>query len=812
MPTPIDRLILSLEAAAQQQAAGTTPTLAELQEAALSTLEERDREQQKRLLLSLVQTLVSCPPEAPVVGDAVSVLWTLACSNSGHDVEVLQPAKPPTPSHPRTGVLILGFAGANMGMLKLHMRTFQEIQPTWRVVATTGDRIDLLGATEALRARAGRLHARQVTEVERALAGCDRIVVHSMSNNGHAMWIRILRGAPSLVARVCTMVFECGVAPMGEFSASDLHQVLRGTFLASAMLNGLAWKPPPGSSEKQLGVLIDPALAHAVRLCGEGALNLFGTTNDDRADDEPCAWQAVHDPSVPTLILTSAEDEVVPERAVRVFAKMLADAQPARSVRVETIRGGHVRLLPTSPQPFKEHLRRLLVDAGLGLAGLDGASMAQRPTLPAAPPAPPASAQMAALVIHEPTAAAGDAAAGEAAPAPPPPPPQQQPQPQQAEQEDPKYERVLRRLDRLSLGSGAPLGTKEVQTVQQFAAATLADTARRKRLLGVLLQLAVDVPSGPAAPKKDRDTVQLAVTTLFGISVSVSGTAVHVRPGAPPLQAPPSQAPEGSVGVLLLGFGGASTESLLEVAAVYAERWPRWKAVMTTRVGLVSPAEGGAEGGATAAAADSAAAVEAQRGEVLGALSDCAHVVVHAMSNNGHGYWHELLGSGDAGKALAARVRCVIYDCAPSLAIEMPESFQEQVLLKTIAGAAFGLGVHAPPRVAKGSMTLCLGKAVAAVPAGAVGVGPSRLILEDMIRLEPRVPTLFLTSPDDVVVPEAGVRSYAAELESAHAGRHIHVASLEGGHCQLHTATRKAFIAEIDGLVGRTSLGTPEVS
>ena len=89
MPTPIDRLILSLEAAAQQQAAGTTPTLAELQEAALSTLEERDREQQKRLLLSLVQTLVSCPPEAPVVGDAVSVLWTLACSNSGHDVEVL---------------------------------------------------------------------------------------------------------------------------------------------------------------------------------------------------------------------------------------------------------------------------------------------------------------------------------------------------------------------------------------------------------------------------------------------------------------------------------------------------------------------------------------------------------------------------------------------------------------------------------------------------------------------------------------------------------------------------------------------------
>ena len=315
-----------------------------LQEVALQDVSQAA---QRPLLQALLQVIICQPATAQICVDATLILWALGCSNSGMEVEVMQPQTPPPADSDSVGVLVLGFAGANMGMLKLHMRTYQQLHPTWRVVATTGCLLELLNATDAVTKRGEQLMADHLAEIERSLAGCRRLVVHSMSNNGQVLWLRLLRKAPAFVERVCAMVFDCGAARSAAFTDRDLHMVLRGTILASAFLNELAWSPPKGSSEKQLGVLIDDALANAVQRHRQGTFTMFvpdGAIYDTGGLDES-SWQAANDPAVPTLVLTSDGDEVVPPQAVRSFAELLASTQPTRSVRVETLRGAHVRLL-----------------------------------------------------------------------------------------------------------------------------------------------------------------------------------------------------------------------------------------------------------------------------------------------------------------------------------------------------------------------------------------------------------------------------------------------------------------------------------
>ena len=55
------------------------------------------------------------------------------------------------------------------------------------------------------------------------------------------------------------------------------------------------------------------------------------------------------------------------------------------------------------------------------------------------------------------------------------------------------------------------------------------------------------------------------------------------------------------------------------------------------------------------------------------------------------------------------------------------------------------------------------------------------------------MPTLCLTSPADVVVPEAGVREFAAALGKAQPARSVRVLSLQGTHAQLLSTDPAAF-------------------
>ena len=142
------------------------------------------------LLKGILQCLVDLSPEDELQPLLVKLLWQLGQSNSGVEVRVDQPPG----STPPVGVLLLGFAGANMGMLKLTAKTYQALWPQWRVVTTVA--IGLQGEAAAAAER------KQIDAVAAALADCGKIVLHSMSNNGFGLWTKIARQLPELAVAV----------------------------------------------------------------------------------------------------------------------------------------------------------------------------------------------------------------------------------------------------------------------------------------------------------------------------------------------------------------------------------------------------------------------------------------------------------------------------------------------------------------------------------------------------------------------------------------------------------------------------------
>ena len=93
--------------------------------------------------------------------------------------------------------------------------------------------------------------------------------------------------------------------------------------------------------------------------------------------------------------------------------------------------------------------------------------------------------------------------------------------------------------------------------------------------------------------------------------------------------------------------------------------------------------------------------------------------------------------------------------------------------------------------------------ALAAAGALPLCEGPSAEEVEARLRLEPRVPTAFLTSAADAIVPAVGVRHSAAAMQAAHAGRRVEVSELDGAHCALHLSTSylgclEALLAPLD--------------
>lgn len=156
---------------------------------------------------------------------------------------------------------------------------------------------------------------------------------------------------------------------------------------------------------------------------------------------------------------------------------------------------------------------------------------------------------------------------------------------------------------------------------------------------------------------------------LFQATCSGSGTEVVVAGNTQDVQPP--------VGVLMLGFAGSSTRILkIVMDSMYLKHYPGWRVVATTASGLASPH--GDE--------HSSAAFSAQMDAIVSGLSGCRKLLVHVMSNNGHGLWGSLLAHRSA--QIAPRMGAIVYDCAAARRDAKPDNPED------MPGQAYGGWAH----------------------------------------------------------------------------------------------------------------------
>ena len=108
--------------------------------------------------------------------------------------------------------------------------------------------------------------------------------------------------------------------------------------------------PPPGSAA---------ALDRASRLRFDRDI-AKGIVPKLAAPHEEFEHQAAAEPCVPTLCLTSEDDQVIQAAGVRSYADDLKGAQPKRDVSVRTLRGAHVTLPFLDGAKYDEAIVELL--------------------------------------------------------------------------------------------------------------------------------------------------------------------------------------------------------------------------------------------------------------------------------------------------------------------------------------------------------------------------------------------------------------------------------------------------------------------
>ncbi|KAL1495383.1 hypothetical protein AB1Y20_016752 [Prymnesium parvum] len=351
--------------------------------------------------------------------------------------------------------------------------------------------------------------------------------------------------------------------------------------------------PSLAATGASLAESIDPALRHVF----DGAKGIDDLSHVFDATVSADMWQTRSDPAVPSLFLTSEQDEVVPAHGVLKFAALCAEQQPSRAVRVHRLRGSHVRLLMSDPVAYKQQLHLLLWEAGL-----DGSAAPHE--------ADEAWQNIGGLSLRD-----------------------EAPLPSEGE-EDASFEGMPSHAE-VERGKQREGRTQKRRwRAQEGCVRCLSEPGLRRRLLAVLLLAAAQLNgASPHAEKNSRALVHLCVRLSFSLSLS-PGTRVLCRPAA----AAPREAC-----VLLLGYGGASFASLRQIDAFYASRLEGCRRVIATRPGVCWGEA--AEGTLLPNAAGAGAALEAQRAAIMAAVAGCARLVVHSLSNNGHVLWLELLQS-----------------------------------------------------------------------------------------------------------------------------------------------------------------------
>jgi hypothetical protein len=298
--------------------------------------------------------------------DAMQLAYDLSCSGSGSEVGVSGP------DAANVAILMLGYGGASVALLLAYAeRAYAEMLPGARVVVTCASG---LCAEELAKPS---LEA-QLKKVVASLEGCKQIVAHVCSNNGAGLWgVLQQRVGTALNDRLAAVVYDCAVEARergvgGESEAAYTDWVV--SWVLNSVWSGVMVhreKLVPGRIEDTADTL--RALKETLEKCTRSLIHAKLQTRDffwlTRMRFDAYGYLVAHEPSVPTLCLTSASDVVVPHDAVDDWASRLRSAKPSRPVSVETLSGAHVHLHETDTANYRAKVRELLLSAGVCKAG-----------------------------------------------------------------------------------------------------------------------------------------------------------------------------------------------------------------------------------------------------------------------------------------------------------------------------------------------------------------------------------------------------------------------------------------------------------
>lgn len=275
----------------------------------------------------------------------------------------------------------------------------------------------------------------------------------------------------------------------------------------------------------------------------------------------------------------------------------------------------------------------------------------------------------------------------------------------------------------------------------------------------------------------------------------------------------------GATGVLLLGYGGGSLAALGAYAEVYKCRWPQW--LMLTHAGpLLFEDEGFAfdkmspsepvppEHPSTKLALDA----------LVEACTHCESLIVHVMSNMGHGVWCHLLRR--EGTELTQRVRAMVYDCAASpLAYFTPGTSgglgpgagivvenSHRIILATVKARGVSLMLRHRKALGAAAKACAAAEERAVGPPKALGLAVPDEYFEWQVAADPSAPAICLTSAEDSLIREAGVRAFAGMLQKAQPSRSVRVIQLRGEHVTFHASDKAEYYAAIHALVEEAGL------
>ena len=256
------------------------------------------------------------------------------------------------------GVLLLGFGGSSLASLATYEQLYARRYPTWLRIVHAGPLLLQGGASSV----GGAEQPETAAALSRCLAAvmlCESLLVHVQSNQGHMIWSHMLmRHGELLRPRLRGVLYDCSAAQQSFFTPAMGADIQTKTVRAT--LNAFDVSVPPGTNAAiRAGAIANGDAAMASAAQRDEMYSMLA------APDKVFEFQRTHEPAVPAVCITSEADSVIKVDGVCAFAARLVEAQPARSVRVEVLKGDHIMQIHLEPQRYEKAVSSLVRDAGM---------------------------------------------------------------------------------------------------------------------------------------------------------------------------------------------------------------------------------------------------------------------------------------------------------------------------------------------------------------------------------------------------------------------------------------------------------------